>query len=103
MLHLEQEHLYKLGLCYFFQKDGNTDIATAYEIGPSVFPDVPSFQIDRGRLENFLHNLCVESGIKIIDNCNVKSIKLSGVDLSPMSQHETTFLHDKQEKVVKSD
>ena len=46
--------LEKLGLRYFFPADDNRDIATRVELGPPAFPPVPSFQLDRGRLENML-------------------------------------------------
>src|SRR5438552_12999763 len=51
---LERDHLPKLGLRYFFPYENNRDIATRVELGTSVFPPVPSFQLDRGRLENSL-------------------------------------------------
>ena len=52
--HLRSAQLEKLGLRYFFTHGDNRDITNRVELGPPQFPPVPSFQLDRGRLENFL-------------------------------------------------
>ena len=51
---LRSQHLEKLGLRYFFPQGSNDDISRRTELGPPAFPVVPSFQLDRGRLENWL-------------------------------------------------
>jgi 2-polyprenyl-6-methoxyphenol hydroxylase-like FAD-dependent oxidoreductase len=73
---LERDHLPKLGLRYFFPYEDNRDIATRVELGTSVFPPVPSFQLDRGRLENSLLTLARESGASVLDGCTVREIDL---------------------------
>ena len=52
--HLRAGQLEKLGLRYFFPQGDNRDLARRVELGPPMFPPVPSFQLDRGRLENHL-------------------------------------------------
>src|SRR4051812_27407840 len=52
--HLKSGHLQNLGLRYFFPAGDNRDIPRRVELGPKEFPLVPSFQLDRGRLENYL-------------------------------------------------
>ena len=52
--HLRTRQLEKLGLRYFFTHGDNRDITSRVELGPPQFPPVPSFQLDRGRLENML-------------------------------------------------
>ena len=47
------QQLEKLGLRYFFPHGDNRDITARVELGPPRFPPVPSFQLDRGRLENY--------------------------------------------------
>ena len=69
---LERDHLPKLGLRYFFPYENNRDIAARVELGTSVFPPVPSFQLDRGRLENSLLTLARESGVSVLDGCTVR-------------------------------
>src|SRR6185503_7809573 len=73
---LERDHLPKLGLRYFFPYEKNSDIASRVELGTSVFPPVPSFQLDRGRFENSLLRLARDSGTCVLDGCTVRQIDL---------------------------
>lgn len=74
--HLRAEQLEKLGLRYFFSSGDNRDLTRRVELGPSRFPPVPSFQLDRGRLENMLLRTDAELGVTVLDNCRVTSISL---------------------------
>ena len=73
---LREQHLEKLGLRYFFPHGSNHDITRRTELGPPSFPVVPSFQLDRGRLENWLLTSLREAGVDVIDDCSVKRIDL---------------------------
>ena len=73
---LRSQHLEKLGLRYFFPQGSNDDISRRTELGPPAFPTVPSFQLDRGRLENWLLASVRDSGVEVIDDCAVKRIEL---------------------------
>ena len=73
---LRSQHLEKLGLRYFFPQGSNDDISRRTELGPPAFPIVPSFQLDRGRLENWLLASVRDSGVEVIDDCAVKRIEL---------------------------
>ena len=74
--HLRAAQLEKLGLRYFFPHGDNRDLTARVELGPPRFPPVPSFQLDRGRLENFLLQTDAEMGVEVIDDCRVQSIAL---------------------------
>ena len=74
--HLQSCQLYKLGLRYFFTRDDNRRIETRAEAGPRVFPKVPSFQLDRGRLENFLVDENRAMGIDVLTDCRVADVRL---------------------------
>ncbi|MBA2602609.1 MAG: NAD(P)/FAD-dependent oxidoreductase [Acidobacteria bacterium] len=74
--HLRSQHLEKLGIRYFFPHGDNRDIATRVEVGPVRFPAVPSFQIDRGRLENWLLSDLRQAGVEALDGCTVRQIEL---------------------------
>jgi flavin-dependent dehydrogenase len=74
--HLRSAQLEKLGLRYFFSNEGNADIASRVELGDANFPPVPSFQLDRGRLENMLLRTIAESGTTVLDRSRVRSITL---------------------------
>jgi len=75
--HLEERHLPKHGLRYFFTADGNHDIARRVELGPAEVPVVPSYQIDRGRLENELVVLNRTDGIEIQEGCRVEDVSVN--------------------------
>lgn len=76
--HLREQHLEKLGLRYFFPQGSNRDLTRRVEVGPEVFPKVPSFQLDRGRLENFLLKTLRDEGVEVLDGCSVTGISLRG-------------------------
>jgi flavin-dependent dehydrogenase len=69
--HLRHAQLEKLGLRYFFPANGNHRIDRRFELGPSGFPPVPSFQLDRGRLENMLLRTNRDDGVDVRDGCRV--------------------------------
>jgi flavin-dependent dehydrogenase len=74
--HLRAKQLEKLGLRYFFPQGDNRDLARRVELGPPVHPPVPSFQLDRGRLENHLLEELRASGVEVVDDCSVKTIAI---------------------------
>ncbi len=74
--HLRAGQLEKLGLRYFFPQGDNRDLARRVELGPPMYPPVPSFQLDRGRLENHLLDELRQSGVEVLDDCSVKQIAL---------------------------
>ena len=73
--HLTSRQLYKLGLRYFFTDQGNHDVATRIEAGPRTFPQVPSFQLDRGRFENFLLEDNRAGGVDVLDGVKVLGVE----------------------------
>jgi flavin-dependent dehydrogenase len=73
--HLRAGHLEKLGLRYFFPAGDNSDLGARFELGPAMFPPVPSFQLDRGRLENWLLETNRASGIEVLDRATVKDFE----------------------------
>ena len=66
----------KFGLRFFMSHDGNRDIATRLECGPSHFLSVPSYQIDRGRFETRLAERVRAAGVDFVDDCKVVSVSL---------------------------
>jgi flavin-dependent dehydrogenase len=61
--HLENEQIHKCGLRFWFPAGDNSDLAQRVERGPHKHPPVPSYQLDRGRFENFLTDKCIEAGV----------------------------------------
>lgn len=62
--HLKSAQIRKMGLRMFFTHDGNTDITERMEVGSSSFVPQPTYQIDRGRLENELTDRAVAAGVQ---------------------------------------
>jgi flavin-dependent dehydrogenase len=75
--HLLDQHLPKFGLRYFFPHGDNRDLTRRVELGPTHFPAVPSFQLDRGKLENYLLATLRRDGVvDVRDGCAVRQIQL---------------------------
>jgi flavin-dependent dehydrogenase len=74
--HLREAQLEKFGLRYFYPSRDNRRIEDRFELGPSYFPPVPSFQLDRGRLENLLLEEARAAGVEVIDSCRVIAVEL---------------------------
>jgi 2-polyprenyl-6-methoxyphenol hydroxylase-like FAD-dependent oxidoreductase len=64
--HLKSSQIRKMGLRMFFSHDGNTDITQRMELGSSSFVPQPTYQIDRGRLENELTDRCAAAGVRFL-------------------------------------
>lgn len=78
--HLEKNQLRKFGFRFFFN-EGRTDLDQCLELGVSeVFP-TPSYQLDRGILENFLARHAAELGAEFVDGAIVRRIDLAEADL----------------------
>ena len=77
---LLDEELRKFGLRFFMSHNGNMDIASRLECGPSHFLSVPSYQIDRGRFETGLARKALAAGIEFADQCKVSEITLGDAD-----------------------
>ncbi|HET6435713.1 MAG TPA: FAD-dependent oxidoreductase [Xanthomonadaceae bacterium] len=73
--HLDQDHVRKFGFRFFFS-DGEADIARCTELGVSRLLPTPSWQIDRGRFENFLGERARALGIEFLDGASVRAIAL---------------------------
>jgi hypothetical protein len=73
---LDQHHLPKAGLRFFFPHADNQQIERRAEYGTSIMPPVPSHQIDRGRFENELGELVQEMGVCFWDDAKVGELTL---------------------------
>ena len=74
--HLERDHIRKFGFRFFFS-DGKDDLANVTESGVRrVFP-TPSYQLDRGVLENYLAEEAVRRGIELRGGAVVRSFQIN--------------------------
>jgi flavin-dependent dehydrogenase len=76
--HLQQEQLPKFGLRLFVRGEQpiTGDIAGYDEIGVSRVLPIPTYQIDRGRLENHLAALVREAGAQLLAGATIRKIEL---------------------------
>jgi flavin-dependent dehydrogenase len=87
--HLEREQLPKFGLRYFFN-DHRPRIERCTELGVSQGLPTGSFQLDRGRLENFLGTHVRDNGVAFLDGAVVRGIDLGeGAD----ALHRVEYSH----------
>ena len=95
--HLQTQQIRKFGLRMFFSLDDNQDIAQRVELGSTVFPPLCTYQLDRGRLENFLSGELPQQRITFLDGCKVQRIILQ-----PQSDsHRLHILHDGNEREIR--
>lgn len=93
--YLEAHELPKHGLRFFFTNDTKEDITSRVELGPRLRLPVPSHQLDRGTLENYLMKLTLEKG-----NSLKLGAKVSGVDIDGDNLHTVSYIKDGEEVKV---
>jgi flavin-dependent dehydrogenase len=86
--HLETEQLRKFGFRFFFS-EGREDVERCTELGVSQVLPTPSWQLDRGRFENFLGKQARTLGVDVRDAAMVRAI-----DLDAGSAHAVSFEQD---------
>ena len=74
--HLEDQQIEKAGVRYFFTHGKNEEIERRFEVGLKNFPPVPGYQLDRGRLENYLYEENQRNGVTFWDSCSVKDVNI---------------------------
>jgi flavin-dependent dehydrogenase len=83
--HLEQEQITKNGLRFWFPAGENSELAERVERGPASRLPVHTYQLDRGRFENFLGEQALAAGIDLVGGARIRDVEL-GAD-----RHEITF------------
>jgi flavin-dependent dehydrogenase len=87
--HLKTEQLRKLGTRFFFSEGRNESVESRVELGTNHHLSVPTYQIDRGRFENFLADEARRLGASLIDRTKVQR-----VDLAPGGGELHTVQHE---------
>jgi flavin-dependent dehydrogenase len=96
--HLENDQIRKCGLRFWWPAGDNSDLTERVERGPAADPPVPSYQLDRGRFENYLAEQARELGIDLIGNCRVQDVEIADGD----GDHEVTVTIGDDEHKVKA-
>lgn len=100
--HLTDQQLPKFGLRFFF-KDAYQTLAEGTEVGGSSFFTAPSYQVDRGRLENFLAKTVTEMGATMVSGSRIRQIDLdSSKGGSQVGDHQITFLKNGTEGSIRA-
>ena len=73
--HLETEQIRKFGFRFFFS-EGRDDLDRCTELGVSQLLPTPSWQLDRGRFENFLGEQARALGVDFRDGAVVRGFEL---------------------------
>ncbi len=84
--HLDSQQIGKFGFRFFFS-EGRQDIARCTELGVSKRLPAPSWQLDRGRFENFLGEHARALGVDFRDGAVVRSF-----ELNPQEQAHTVIV-----------
>ena len=87
--HLDEAQIHKFGFRFFFN-DGGMPIDACTEVGVSQRLPTPSWQIDRGRFENFLGEHARALGVDFRDGASVRGIDLADDD----APHRVRFEHN---------
>jgi len=85
--HLDAEQIRKFGFRFFFS-EGREDIDRCTELGVSQLLPTPSWQLDRGRFENFLGEQARALGVQFHDDAVVRRIELDAA-----GGHRVEFEH----------
>jgi flavin-dependent dehydrogenase len=93
--HLESEQIRKFGLRYFFT-DRRSDIDDCIELGVSRLLPTPSWQLDRGRFENFLGEQARALGVAFVDGAVVRGIELGAGEAA----HAVSYEQDGQTRTL---
>ncbi|CAN5777758.1 hypothetical protein BH11BAC4_BH11BAC4_18830 [soil metagenome] len=93
--YLEEHELPKHGLRFFFPSKTKEDISSRVELGPRLRLPVPSHQLDRGTLENYMMKLTREKGTEVLLGARVSNVDLLAAG------HEVSYIKDGKEVTVK--
>lgn len=91
--HFTDRHLRKHGLRCFFGEP-QYDFSAQDELGVSELFGIPTYQIDRGAIENYLHQALTRDGVAVMDGVPTQSVSLGNNEHSVVvsgEQGEQTF------------
>ena len=94
--HLDRDQLHKFGLRWWFPAGENRELAQRIERGINRPLDHPSYQLDRGRFENFLADKVEEAGIDRFGGMRVQDVDVAS------DPHVITATHGDETVTVKA-
>jgi flavin-dependent dehydrogenase len=91
--YLAENHLLKQGLRFWFHDSDGTYLDSCSEIGPLYNVRLPSYQVDRAKLDEHLLSLCEKEGIEIWRPAEVKAFQLNPGGFQEVSIKQNAELH----------
>jgi len=79
--HFSERHLRKHGLRCFFGKP-QSDFSQYDELGVSQLFGLPTYQIDRGAIENYLQGTVTANGVSVLDGVTTQAVDLNQTEKS---------------------
>jgi len=98
--HLTDHQLPKFGLRFFF-KDACQTLAEGTEVGGSEFFSAPSYQVDRGRLENFIAEEVTSQGATILAGARLRDVELPENTGASVDLHTVNFTEGRAERSIR--
>ncbi len=96
--HILEQQLPKLGLRFFFPHGDNSRIEDRLELGGKRYAPCPSYQLDRGRFENFLADRCLSQGIDFVDEAEIQDVEVR----KGRAGHRVAYQHEGSPRSVDS-
>lgn len=87
--HLNEEHLLKQGMRFWFQNDHTSNLADSSEIGGRYLVRLPAYQVDRAVLDEQVLELAIAAGAVCW-----RSVTVTDVDLNPGGTQRITARND---------
>lgn len=98
--HLTDQQLPKFGLRFFF-KDAYQSLAEGTEVGGSTFFSAPSYQIDRGRFENFLAETITDMGANLLSESTLREVHLESSESGKsQTDHQVVYRRAGEEQTL---
>lgn len=94
--HLQQAQLRKFGLRFFFGAQSADDLGATSEVGATSYFSIPSYQLDRGILENHLGARARAAGVEFRDACTVRDLEVGAQG----ADHSVTYLQAEERRTV---
>ncbi|MGJ8672630.1 NAD(P)/FAD-dependent oxidoreductase [Rubritalea sp.] len=85
-----QKHVYKHGLRMWFHRDAADSPGRSTEVGPKSQGKLPTFQLNRARLDTELLENAATLGCEIVRPATIKNIELNGVGKNKISYKSKT-------------
>lgn len=86
--YLDQNHLPKYGIRFFFDSPHKEQIEKRIEVGSKTYTQVKTNQVDRGMLENDLVKMVQDLGVRILFNTVVKDVELENKNHTLVYENE---------------